>query len=72
MTKEKTMLYVKNVPGWERVLRVAVGAAAVSVTTLGGWAGWLAGASAAGLVMSGLFGFCPACALVGRRLDAGR
>jgi hypothetical protein len=68
------MFYVKNVPGWERVLRVLAGAGALAggVVLLGGWPGWAVGASGAGLVLSGLFGWCPACAMVGRRLDAGR
>lgn len=69
------MLYVKNVPVWERVVRVAAGGgvAALALGMLGGgWAGWLAGASALGLAATGLVGFCPACALVGRRLDGQR
>lgn len=64
------MFYAKNVPNGERVLRVVAGAAAAALglTMVGGTAGWLIAASAAGLVASGLFGFCPACALVGRKL----
>lgn len=46
------MFYVKNVQGWERVLRVVLGLIV-----------------AAGIVASGLVGFCPMCAMVGRRLD---
>lgn len=64
------MFYVKNVPTGERVLRVLAGAmaAGLGLTMLGGAAGWLVAASAIGLVASGLFGYCPACALVGRKL----
>ncbi len=64
------MLYVKNVPVWERVLRVLAGVAggAAAVWAVPGTAGIVLGASAAGLALSGLFGFCPACAMVGRRL----
>jgi hypothetical protein len=65
------MFYVKNVPGWERTLRLVVGVLALAASLMllgGGWQGWLVGASGAGLVLSGLFGFCPACAMVGRRL----
>ncbi|WP_395404107.1 DUF2892 domain-containing protein [Pseudoduganella sp. UC29_106] len=68
------MFYVKNVPTWERVLRVVVGLAVVawSLLALGGIWGIAIAASAAGIVASGLFGFCPACAMVGRRLDKAR
>lgn len=64
------MLYVKNVPGWERVVRVLAGAggAAAALWLMPGGSGWLLAAGAAGFAMSGLFGFCPACAMVGRRL----
>ncbi len=68
------MFYVKNVPSWERVLRLLAGAAALAGggLALGGWWGWALGAAGTGLVLSGLFGYCPACAMVGRRLDDGR
>jgi hypothetical protein len=68
------MFYVKNVPTWERVLRVLAGLAVVawSVMALGGLWGTVAALSAAGLVLSGLVGFCPACAMVGRKLDKAR
>lgn len=66
------MFYVKNLPNWERGVRVVAGviAAVLGVTTLGGMAGWLLAAVAAGIVLSGLFGFCPMCAMVGRRPPA--
>lgn len=66
------MLYVKNVPGWERLVRVLmgvvfiVGAIAYFGSTMIGWAVGIIGAMAA---ITGLIGFCPACAMVGRRLD---
>jgi hypothetical protein len=65
------MFYVKNVPTWERVLRVIAGLPVVawSVLALGGLWGTVAALSAAGIALSGLFGFCPACAMVGRKLD---
>ncbi|WP_457421998.1 YgaP family membrane protein [Roseateles sp. P5_E7] len=64
------MVYVKNVPNAERVLRVVLGAAVAGagIAMVGGMAGWLIAASSGGLVLSGLFGYCPACAMVGRRL----
>ncbi len=64
------MLYVKNLPTWERVLRVGLGAA-LAVAALMHWpglVGWLVAGACAGVALSGLVGFCPACALVGRRL----
>ena len=63
--------YVKNVPGWERVLRIVAGsgAAAFALYSIAGPMGWLLAASAAGIAISGLVGFCPMCAMVGRRLD---
>lgn len=68
------MVYVKNVPTVERVLRVVAGVAVAgaAVVLVGGTAGWVIAAGAAGLVASGLFGFCPACAMVGRKLKADR
>lgn len=71
MKKGVVMLYVKNVPGWERVLRVGLGAvvALLALRLLGGVGGALLAASAAGIALSGLLGFCPMCAMVGRRLD---
>jgi len=65
------MFYIKNVPTWERVLRVIAGLAAVAwaVLAVDGLWGAVAALSAAGIVLSGLFGFCPACAMVGRKLD---
>jgi hypothetical protein len=65
------MFYVKNVPTWERIVRVIVGLIVVvaAIQMLGGVWGAVIAASAAGIVGSGLFGFCPMCAMVGRRLD---
>lgn len=65
------MFYVKNVPTWERIVRVIVGLSAVAagIGLVGGPWGMLIAASAAGIAGSGLFGFCPMCAMVGRRLD---
>lgn len=65
------MFYVKNVPNWERVLRLLAGVGLLVASLMllgGGWPGWVAGLSGVGLTLSGLFGFCPACAVVGRKL----
>ena len=63
--------YVKNVPGWERALRLLLGAAAAAFAlySFAGPMGWLLAASAAGIAVTGLVGFCPMCAMVGRRLE---
>jgi uncharacterized protein YaaW (UPF0174 family) len=70
MTTWKAAFFVKNVPTHERVLRVAVAltTAVVALRLLGGPTGWAVASAALGFGMTGLFGFCPACALVGRRL----
>lgn len=67
-------LYVKNVPPMERAVRALVGvggtvAALVLVPmplSLG------VAAMTLGFMVTGLLGYCPACALVGRKLDASR
>ena len=67
------MLYVKNVPTAERVIRVMMG-----VALLGGalvWlgpttGGWVAGAMGMMAAVSGLIGWCPMCAIAGRKLES--
>ncbi|HVY32157.1 MAG TPA: DUF2892 domain-containing protein [Polyangiaceae bacterium] len=71
MTTLKYAFFAKNLPVWERVLRSVAAAAALA----GGWAMGtpyreLGVAAAATLLVTGLFGFCPACAMVGRKLPA--
>lgn len=66
------MFYTKNVPGWERVVR-SIGGIAMIVGGLMGMPGTLTGKLLAmgGLmvVATGFVGFCPACAMLGRKLD---
>lgn len=64
------MFYVKNVPGWERFVRIISGVvgAVLSIVFLKGLLGVIGAVVAAGITVSGLVGFCPACAMVGRRL----
>ncbi|MHB1956621.1 MAG: YgaP family membrane protein [Sulfobacillus sp.] len=61
---------MKNVPRWERGLRLAGGVAVIvsAFWTLGGIAREVLIALGAGLALSGVLGFCPMCALAGRRL----
>ena len=64
------MFYSKNVPAWERAMLIVMGLAALGFAV----AGWLsplaviAGLTGATLAMTGLIGFCPMCALAGRKL----
>ncbi len=66
------MTYQKNLPLWERALRVLAALALIAGGLLGlpGTAlGWLLAASGAFVGLTGFVGFCPACAMVGRKLD---
>ena len=65
------MFYFKtNLPGWERAIRVAMGAMIAAMAykfapnAMMSWAGIGMGAMLAG---TGFVGFCPMCAMVGRR-----
>lgn len=65
------MLYLKtNLPGWERVLRVAMGIIVAVMAyqfapgVIGSWIGVGTGVM---LAVTGFVGFCPMCAMVGRR-----
>ena len=67
------MFYRKNLPGWERAVRtiggigmIAVGLIGLSGTT----AGYLLAGAGAVAIATGFFGFCPMCAMVGRRLPS--
>lgn len=69
------MFYRKNVGPRERIARTlmgvlmaAVGLAGIGFTPLG----WALAAGGAMAVLTGLVGFCPACAMVGRQLPAPR
>jgi hypothetical protein len=65
-----TMLYRKNITRPESLLRVAGGVALIAA---GLW--WMSAsplglalaASGVGSILSGAFGYCPACAMVGRK-----
>lgn len=64
------MLYRKNVGSKESVVRVLGGVlmAGCALALLGTTTrGLVLAASGVGLVLSGLFGYCPACAMVGRK-----
>jgi hypothetical protein len=66
------MIYRKNIGGLEQAIRIAAGAAMVVCGLLG--LGYNAiGYAVAGMgvvtAVTGLFGFCPGCAMVGRKLN---
>lgn len=65
------MFYVKNVPSWERVLRIILSIMAIVFAVMSWGKSDLAvaaGVMSAILSMTGLMGFCPMCAMVGRKL----
>ncbi len=69
------MVYQKNVPGWERAVRIVAAVGLVGYA----WAGHLPllasailTSAAVALVVTGFVGWCPACAMVGRRLSKGK
>ena len=67
------MLYRKNLPTWERAARAIAGTAMVAAGFLApGLAGTSAGMLLAGAgvmtLVTAFIGFCPACAMVGRKL----
>ncbi|MFP5390844.1 MAG: DUF2892 domain-containing protein [Gammaproteobacteria bacterium] len=66
------MFYVKNVGTVERIVRTVAGLACllfVWVNRNGATLPIGAGVGGAMLMLSGLVGFCPMCALFGRKLD---
>jgi len=67
------MFYRKNLPGWERAVRVLGGAAIIARGLLaypGMPMGYVIAGAGVVLLMTGFFGFCPMCAMVGRRLPS--
>lgn len=68
----KTTVYIKNVPVWERVLRVALGLALVLYVVFGGpslLVSIISLFTAVFVVVTGFVGWCPVCAMVGRKLN---
>lgn len=72
----QAMFYPKNVPNIERVIRIVIGALLVigafsNVSFLANFG--IVGQvvlvlSSIGIILTGFVGWCPACALVGRKL----
>jgi uncharacterized membrane protein len=67
------MFYRKNLPGWERAVRTIGGVAMIAYGLLsmpGTMAGYLIAGTGAVAIATGFFGFCPMCAMVGRKLPS--
>ncbi len=67
------MFYPKNVPNWERIIRVALGVGLVAFALVGENTPVRIGLllfSAAFVIVTGFVGFCPMCALVGRKIKS--
>ena len=67
------MLYRKNLPGWERAVRTlgGVGMIAYGLMAISGTiSGYVIAGAGAVAILTGFFGFCLMCAMVGRRLPS--
>lgn len=62
------MFYTKNVPTWERVLRIGVSFTAAFITYRMGFNIFIS-ISLISFSLTGFLGFCPMCALYGRKLS---
>ena len=69
------MFFIKNVPSVERGIRIVMGLGLLILglwTLRGSTAGYALTAAGAIALMTGFVGFCPMCAMVGRKLDQGK
>jgi len=67
------MFYRKNLPGWERAMRTVGGILMIAYGLLamsGMTSGYVIAATGAVAIATGFLGFCPMCAMVGRRLPS--
>ena len=65
-----TLFFQKNLPQWERALRTVLGLVVLIgafLIPLEPWLKWLLVVSGASFVAMGFVGFCPMCAMAGRR-----
>jgi Protein of unknown function (DUF2892) len=71
--KGAIMFYRRNLPGWERAMRVIAGGAAIAyglIALSAVPAGYIVAGVGAVAILTGFFGFCPMCAMVDRRLPS--
>jgi hypothetical protein len=63
------MLYRKNVYAWEQVLRLIAGVAMIAggFAWQAGWPAYLLAGAGLYAALTGVFGYCPACAMIGRK-----
>ena len=63
------MLYRKNLYSWEQMLRLIGGVAMAGggLWFLPGWPGYVVAAIGVATAVTGIFGYCPACAMIGRK-----
>ncbi|MBN9486889.1 MAG: DUF2892 domain-containing protein [Alphaproteobacteria bacterium] len=70
------MFYFKaNLPGWERTIRVVTGLVLIGITYLYSTATWMDGVGfVVGIILAGtgFLGFCPMCAMAGRKAVEGK
>ncbi|HLL10486.1 MAG TPA: DUF2892 domain-containing protein [Rubrivivax sp.] len=67
------MFYTKNLPTWERTVRVIAGTAMIACGLLGlpgTMIGYVLACAGVIAMLTGFVGFCPMCAMVGRRLKS--
>ena len=65
------MFYRKNIGNLERIARFGAGGAMIACGLLGlagNPVGYVVAGAGVITALTGMFGFCPACAMVGRRL----
>ncbi len=63
------MFYRKNVWAWEQLVRLVAGAMMIGggLMFLSGWLAYGIAIMGLYLALTGLFGYCPACAMIGRK-----
>ena len=73
------MFYRKNLPGWERAMRSVGGVVMIAYGLLGmpgllsmpgTMTGYVIAGTGAVAILTGFFGFCPMCAMAGRKLPS--
>ena len=66
------MLYRKNLPGWERAVRVVAGLLVIAIGLFwmrGSMMLYVLGAMGVMAAMTGFIGYCPMCSIAGRTLE---